>query len=654
MRGLALAGVFILAAIGGFGPISAQDLDEILARDTISQRDTNTVNLLIRRGQELGAGSPTEASAYYRAAGALSESINHPTGILKYISNQTYILNMQGRYQESLELNLRPVSIATELNDSLALAKCLFNTGTSYQYLNEYETAIGFYAQGKLLFERYDNNFYSAIIADILQTLYQKLHRYEEALQYGKQSIDISRKGGLGPQLGYALTNMAVNYTALNRPEEALSSLDEALAISQKQRNLYVQEAIHLNYAEAFEQLNRFEQMRTHALAAQKIAGETADVSGEGEALLKPSAYALYGGDMAEALSLGNRALVVFRDNSLATEEAKALQWLGDVSLANGDIPEYLNYQAEGSRLSNTLLNQNIQDRILALEQKYRVDLQRQKVELLENRDRRQQDTLSNRKRMLLVLSGLVFLLFVSAFLAIRNIKHKLTIREKRINKLELEQQLMATEAVLTGEENERARVARDLHDGLGGLLSGVKYSFQSMKGNMDIPLSNKAAYDKGIQMLDTSIEEIGRIAHNMLPETPLKFGLDTALRDFCSNANVERDMKVSYQSIGMQAVALDQSRLIGLYRIVQELVYNALKHSHAREVIVQLIHDNGRLSLAVEDDGRGFDPALLDQAMGIGWNNIRNRVNLPKGTLDLQTAPEMGTTVEIIIGLWP
>ena len=86
---------------------------------------------------------------------------------------------------------------------------------------------------------------------------------------------------------------------------------------------------------------------------------------------------------------------------------------------------------------------------------------------------------------------------------------------------------------MLKGEEQERVRVARDLHDGLGGLLSGIKFSFQNMKGNLDIPPENDEAFDKGMEMVDTSIDEIRRISHNMMPETLVKFGLDTALKDY-------------------------------------------------------------------------------------------------------------------------
>jgi len=227
-----------------------------------------------------------------------------------------------------------------------------------------------------------------------------------------------------------------------------------------------------------------------------------------------------------------------------------------------------------------------------------------------------------------------------------------LIIRQNRISELEIEHQLMATEAVLKGEEQERVRVARDLHDGMGGLLSGIKFSFQNMKGAMNIPPENESAYNKGMSMIDVSIEEIRRIAHNMMPETLVKFGLDTAMKDFCSNIEQKGTVKIIYQSIGMERFKIDQSKAVSLYRIVQELVYNSLKHSQANSVIVQLIKNEDGLSITVEDDGIGFEVNSLSNNRGIGWSNIYSRLNLLKGKLDIQSHPGKGTSVQLTFAL--
>jgi len=248
-----------------------------------------------------------------------------------------------------------------------------------------------------------------------------------------------------------------------------------------------------------------------------------------------------------------------------------------------------------------------------------------------------------------ILISSAVLLLIIS-LLSYRNYKQKQKLQQQRISELETQQQLTATEAVLKGEEQERTRLAKDLHDGLGGMLSGIKYSFNTMKGNLVMTPENNQAFERSMDMLDSSIKEMRRVAHNMMPEALVKFGLDTALKDFCSDINNSGALAVSYQSIGLENLQIDQTTAITVYRIVQELINNTMKHAAAKTALVQVTKSNGQLTVTVEDDGKGFDTAVLSRSKGIGWSNIQNRVEFLKGTLDVQSEKEKGTSVHIEI----
>jgi two-component system, NarL family, sensor kinase len=150
------------------------------------------------------------------------------------------------------------------------------------------------------------------------------------------------------------------------------------------------------------------------------------------------------------------------------------------------------------------------------------------------------------------------------------------------------------------------------------------------------------------MDMLDSSIKEMRRVAHNMMPETLVRFGLDTALRDYCNDINHSGALQVSYQSIGITEEQLDQTISITIYRIVQELISNAVKHASARTGIVQVTKSDHTISITVEDDGAGFDVKKLKTSKGIGWTNIQHRVDFLKGTLDINSLPGNGTSVHI------
>src|ERR1700749_1912747 len=149
----------------------------------------------------------------------------------------------------------------------------------------------------------------------------------------------------------------------------------------------------------------------------------------------------------------------------------------------------------------------------------------------------------------LLIVSFLIYLnLRRSKMVAAQNEK----IQQQRIVELEKDHELVVVNSLLKGQEDERGRMARDLHDGLGGLLSGVKLSMNRMKDNLIITNENMAVFERSLDLIDTSIAELRRIAHNMMPEGLVSYGLDEGLKQYCSSINTNGMLRVSYQSAGL------------------------------------------------------------------------------------------------------
>jgi signal transduction histidine kinase len=158
----------------------------------------------------------------------------------------------------------------------------------------------------------------------------------------------------------------------------------------------------------------------------------------------------------------------------------------------------------------------------------------------------------------------------------------------------------------------------------------------------------NQQTFERSMDMLDSSIKEMRRVAHNMMPESLVRFGLETALQDYCNDINLSGALQISYQSLGLEDYDFEQTMAITIYRIIQELINNILKHASAKTAIVQITKSYSLLAITVEDDGKGFDPGILDQSKGMGWINIRNRVDFLKGKLDVNSQAGNGTSVQI------
>lgn len=304
----------------------------------------------------------------------------------------------------------------------------------------------------------------------------------------------------------------------------------------------------------------------------------------------------------------------------------------------------FLHQYMELTRASNQA---EMKKKINELDAQYQSE--KKETEILELQKNKQIQALSIRQKSTLnyLLIGGITALITIVFLLYKSYNRKQQLASQRIRKLETEKKLSATEAILKGQEEERSRLAKDLHDGLGGLLSGVKFSLTNMKDNLIVTPDNMSVFERSLDMLDTSIKELRRVAHNMMPEMLVKFGLDEAVKEYCNSVTATKMLTIKYQSFGMDK-RIDSTSEIIIYRIIQELLNNILKHASASDVLVQLVKGNERLSVLVEDNGKGFDTATLENNKGAGWTNIRSRIDYLKGRFDIHSEQGKGTTVTI------
>ena len=244
-------------------------------------------------------------------------------------------------------------------------------------------------------------------------------------------------------------------------------------------------------------------------------------------------------------------------------------------------------------------------------------------------------------------LIGSTIALVLLGLLGYRNFKTKQKLHKTQIIQLEKDKQLLAIDAMLKGQEEERSRLAKDLHDGLGGMLSGVKLSFVNMKENLIMDAESVTSFEKSILQLDNTIAELRKVAHNLMPEALVKFGLKNAILDFCNSMQLSSKTKIIFEQLGTERLLSNTADLY-IYRIVQELINNAIKHADADQILVQLTKTNDKVLLTVEDDGKGFNTELIRSAKGIGLKNIQQRVDYLKGKIDIASQAAEGTSVNI------
>jgi signal transduction histidine kinase len=635
------------------------DRNQLIQQLASTPQDTNRVLLYISIGQQYDNNQPDSAIYYYLKAKELSEQLEYTTGTMKYLSNITYVLNSQSKFDTALQLNLKSVELAKIYGTPQQLAACLGNVANSYLYMEMYENAIGYFLQASDLIDKVGNKQYQCVLYNNLAIIYLKLLQPEKAREYAEKAVSLARETKDLYNLGASLDNLSLTLMSLGELETALVILEEGLVVADQTENIYVKESILINLADTYRRIGEFNKIKIYAEEAIQLAKELEDISGEATAYLGLGYYYLYRNEMMEAMKFARLSEINAASINLREQLANAYALLGNISLVKKQYAEFQMYQFKQDSIATLAVNERILNNIQDLDTKYETEKKVQQINQLELDKSIQALRLGQDRLILTILAGIIFTILVVGFLFIRGYRQKQLIlnqerelQDRRIGELEIEKQLAATEAVLKGQDTERIRVARDLHDGLGGMLSGIKLSFMNLKETIAKNPEELQQFDRSLDMLDGSIIELRQVAYNLMPETLLKFGLDTALRDYCDTITNTGALQVSYQSIALEKLIADQTVLIMIYRIVQELINNIIKHAAAANIYVQLALHENHLTISVEDDGIGFDVQTIQYSTGIGWSNIRNRVEFLKGTLDVRSENNKGTTTNIDLNI--
>jgi signal transduction histidine kinase len=595
---------------------------------------------------------------YIREADSIADKTKNP--VLKGIvyEHMGFLSNCQ-LSKKAITYYLQSESILKHFPNSLAARKSMaslaLNIGIEHMNVLDDVNALNYFLEGVKRYEALDtmNNNLPILLGNIVNSYYN-LGKYKAALSYCQQAYYKSFSTGRDVARIVACLNYGRVLLKLKEPEKAAVYLLQGKLIADTTHNYLFQSKYYQvmamnsyeekNYAEALDYMKK-------ALPLIRQAYTPYDVSTTYNWLgicylelgdFKPAAENL---DSAFNIASRNGYLQVVKD--IYQNKSRLERMRGNMNTAFQFLDSF-------TIMKDSLQHQSDADRLEFLAAKYQGE--RKEAQILQLQSDREIQRLNLQRKTAvnsaLIISAVILVLFTG--LLYRNFRQKQKIHQQQLLEMEAEKKLSATEAILKGEEQERTRLAKDLHDGLGGILSGIKFSFQTMRGNLVMTADNQQAFERSMDMLDSSIKEMRRVAHNMMPEALVKFGLDTALKDFCEDINQSGALQVVYQSFGMENVQVEQTAAIAIYRIVQELLNNTMKHAAARTAIVQLSKTADGMNITVEDDGKGFDPVILNNAKGIGWNNIQSRVEYLKGKMDVLSAPGKGTSVNIELNtLW-
>jgi signal transduction histidine kinase len=304
-----------------------------------------------------------------------------------------------------------------------------------------------------------------------------------------------------------------------------------------------------------------------------------------------------------------------------------------------GRINEALNAERRSALLGDSLLNEKNSRTIFELEKKYELSDKNLQIAELDKKA-------AQRAVYIIVAIAILLLSVLLFFLRTQVLKRKA--RAERDAALLAEREA-GLKAVFDATEEERKRIAKDLHDGIGQQLSGLKLSWEALRSRIESNSpEEKEVLKKLSTVLDDSARDVRSISHQMMPRALQERGLLPAISDMLEKSLGLTSIRYTLEHYKVQDVRFDERVEVGVYRVCQELVSNIIKHSGASEVMVQLLMSKQYLILIVEDNGKGFSKDKTGS--GIGLMNMTSRINTVNGDITMEPSPESGTVATIRI----
>jgi len=600
-----------------------------------------------RNNPDLGADYMDQAKDYIDK----EEITNDLFLYYKYLSA---VKLAQNKYKESISLAEKANQLNVQDIDPVHYMDILQFLGRAYCMLGENDKAQKIHFKGlriadSLHLDKEIVQFYNAI-----GNVYREMNNPEMEEKYLLLTIEKDKELGAEPiELAMAKANLAIFYTDIEKYDQAEKIFLENIKIGQSAGSKLFLEVNYNNLATNYLEQKQYEKAITYFKKSLVIAEEInipSDIGlahcNLGLAYSDLNKYKL----AKQHLDIG---LKITKDIDNKKHYEHALLTSFKLHEKLGDYKNALVYYKQYTSLKDSLLNEKRIKIVGELESKYEAEKKELEIMSLSSENIKSQNKLNLFKYMIFGLcAGLLgFLTFI--YIIRQNHKKNLIIKNKnlelasdKIELLEQSKEITKLSSLIKGQEHERERLAKELHDGLGGLLAISHSKLANLSAEIEV---SNVAVEESKNLVGEAYDQVRQISHNLMPLDLEKFGLLITLKNMISMVNSQNDISIDFRTYNFD-LTLKNELGLNIYRIVQESITNILKHARAKNVFIELIQHKNHLSLNIEDDGVGFD--LVHHNSGNGIQNMRNRSELLNGYFNLESKDGEGTSIYIELPL--
>lgn len=612
--------------------------------EDISIEKVNRLNAEAKRNMV----KPDSLLYYSNLALALSKELGYKKGeavALKFLGIHAHI---KGDFDEAINAYRKSLTYFESTNDESEIGKLKLNIATSYNSKLDYINSTIYALQALKSFKKTGDPNGEGRVLNLLGIVSYVQKNYKEAIGYFIEYSRLAIKAKDNKEIGSSYNNIGSTYERLGALDSAIYFYKKALIYKSKNGSRADVGTVYQNIGSLYNTKKNDSQALIYHLKSKDAY--------EADGSKKWMSHSYYNiglsykalKDTVKARQWLNKAVETAKKLNEKEILAESYEQLAKLSInKNANTQDYknayLNLQKSVAKRDSILDKDKIAI-VEDLKTRYQTALKERKIKDLKLQSKIKDLELKRKNSLLWFVSILITLLLFSVWLYInrRRIQNKILLQQEI-----MKQQDLATKAVLDAEERERRRIATDLHDGVGQLLSAALMNLNGyIKKNPTE--SNQHHLEKSLALVNESYDEMRTISHQMMPNALLKAGLSAAVREFLGKID-ETQLKINLDISGFKRKLDDNLETI-LYRVIQESVNNVIKHAKATKLSIQLQKDDDGISLAIEDNGVGFNPKISES--GIGLSNIKSRITFINGTVEYDSSLGKGTLVNIFIPL--
>lgn len=630
--GMAVFLICISRKVDAQGIAGAGKADSAAIKKTLLEAQTMMKRSELERGRSL-----------FEQAYIQSRDIQYLNGVCNALIGLSYYEFYNGKYGKALDLLNEAEQTNSDVRNNGYASLIENRRGNIYDRMGIYEKAAHHYLKGLNLAEQTQGGYKGNAYAN-LASVFQQAGNYASALHYADLAEKEILKKGDSIALAGLFINKGTLYFVMNGEKDgspqAIAYTQQALAIAKKMHLDEVMSNALANLAGYEMKAGKPDFQKALSYLNQALNVENAASFSNIMCLSNIADCYFHIKQFDKAEPILHQALELAKQTNSNQGLLEVYNTFANGFKLKGDFRKATEYMERYMQMKDSVQGEKVSNKINALQFEYETAQKDNELIKKELEISRQQGTIQ-RKNMQgygLVSGGI--LLGIFSLVYYRN--------RQRIQKQQ--SQITAWRASMDGEENERNRLARELHDNIGGSLSTVKMWLGTIQ-KQHSELSEERDFNEAIHLLDNTLQEVRNTAHHLMPELLLRHGLAEAVRIFCLNIQKAAHIQIEYQYFGYIG-ELEKGMELMIYRTLQELVQNVAKHSGADAAVVQLSRHDDILSITVEDNGRGMPDADMPQPDGMGLAGIRRNIGNLKGQFSIRSEKGNGTTVYIEISV--